>query len=118
MFSQSNHETYWSLGKPATDFSKLVYLGAHGSDSSLTALIRWDPFRSEPTVQPVDWTEFVLSTLDAAEGDGDALEEYSLYKFFGRIPDEDSEAAVYGLPSDEDPERYDGIVIRSLDAAK
>lgn len=51
------------------------------------------------------------------EGDADALEEYGLYKFFGRIPDEASEAAVFGVPSSDSKEAFDSIVIRSIDAA-
>ncbi len=115
-YSKTDYESFWSLGKPADDFSRLVYLGAHGSDSSLTSLISFDPF-NDPNVQPVDWTEFVLTTMDTVESDGDTLEEYPLFKFFGRIPDEGTEAAVFGLPSSTDRSIYDGIVIRSLDSA-
>lgn len=92
-----------------------MYLGAHGSDSGLTCIIPEDPFTDGSDVQPVDWTEFVLSTLDTREGDQDALEEYQLYKFFGKIPDEGSVAAVFGAPSAEDPHTYETIVIRSLE---
>jgi len=99
----------------------LHYLGAHGSDSGLTALLRSSPYTDPSTgdhlsIEPVDWPEFVLSTLDTQEGDGEALEEYGVYVFFGRIPDKSSEAAVFGLPSAEDPALYDGIVIRTIDA--
>lgn len=90
-------------------------MGSHGSDSGLTSLIPEDPF-SDDLIQPVDWTEFVLSTLDTPEADQDALEEYQLYKFFGKIPDEGSDAAVFGVPAEDDPESYDTIVIRSLEA--
>lgn len=114
-FSTTNFETFWCLGKPVQgNFSRLVYLGAHGSDSGLTCIVPEDPF-SDDLVEPVDWTEFVLSTLDATEGDKDALEEYQLYKFFGKIPDEGVEAAVYGVPSEEDSGSFETIVIRALE---
>ena len=117
-YSKTNYESFWSLGKPLSligdNFNDLVYLGAHGSDSGLTSIVPEDPF-SDDLIQPVDWTEFVLSTLDAPEGDQDALDEYQLYKFFGKIPDEGSDAAVFGVPSMKDPHTYETIVIRSLE---
>lgn len=112
-----NDESFWSLGKPVTNFSKLSYLGSHASDTGMTSLIREDPFKDD-AVQPVDWAEFVLTNLDAAESDPDTLEEYSLYDFYGNIPDDATEAAVFGLPSESDKDVYDSIVIRALDAVK
>lgn len=115
MHSRSGFESYWSLGRPVDDLASLVYLGAHGSDSGLTALVPEDPF-ADPAAEPVDWPEFVLSTLDVAEGGADELDDYPLYKFFGRIPDEASEAAVYGLPVAAGAGVYEAIVVRALAA--
>lgn len=121
------HESGWSLGKPIAgqeNFSKLIYLGSHGSDSGLTCLIDASPFASpdpidsKSAVQPVDWPEFVLSIVGEEEGDLEQLEEYRLYKFFGKVPvNEDGDetgAAVYGLSSEADQSSYDTIVIKRL----
>lgn len=115
-FSKANNESYWMLGKAYNDSGLLglEYLGSHASDSGLTAVVEEDPFK-DASLSPVDWTEFVLTTLDEMEGTLEEMEEYALYKFFGKIPDESNEAAVFGVRCQNEPGLYETIVIKSLD---
>lgn len=104
--------------QPEIDLAEYDYLGSHISDSGLTAIVEENPF-ADSSVVPIDWTEFVLSTLDqlSESPSEDLLEEYGLYKFFAKIPDEATEAAIYGKVANGSAEKcFESILIRSLEA--
>lgn len=126
MFSKVNDESFWYIGsnalksaeQPDIDMTEYDYLGSHISDSGLTAIVEENPFE-DASVAPIDWTEFVLSTLDQSteSPSEELLEEYGLYRFFSKIPDESTEAAVYGKLAEGGQEKcFESILIRSLDA--
>jgi hypothetical protein len=126
IFSKVRDESFWYIGpnasvgeeQPDIDLTEYDYLGSHISDSGLTAIVEENPF-ADSSVSPIDWTEFVLSTLDQSTElpSEDLLEEYGVYKFFAKIPDESTEAAIYGKVANGTTEKcFESILIRSLEA--
>lgn len=91
--------------------SSYSYIGSHMTDSRLTSIIRADVYDDPKTEDQinVDWTEFVYYTLYGSEEIQQNPDDFPIFKFYGRIPDESSMAmAVFGIPQDQN-ERIDDL---------
>lgn len=110
-------EPAYVFGESSKDLSDYELIGCHGSDSRMTCLISSDPFKSESNLEHlnVDWSDFVMTTLNDPSLQVDK-DNFPIYFFFGKIPNEDNNVAIFGLPKDGNDKCYKGILIRSLES--
>lgn len=111
--SIESDESFYKFGVHRDALNDYEYIGWHGSDSGMTCIVQEDPFMDEDkeTVSSVDSTEFSLATIQDPEMESN-LEEFPLYKWFGRIPEAASSVRVYACDPNSEGE-YNGLLIRS-----
>ena len=110
--SRESDESFYRFGSAKDSLKEYEYIGWHCSDSGMTCIVKEDPFsEGEELVSPVDATEFALATLEDPEMESN-LEEFPLYKWFGRIPEAASSVRVYGCDRDEFG-NFNGLILRS-----
>lgn len=83
----SNAETHSAVTENAADNSTL-----------------WEDFA-------VDWDDFVLTTLNDPSVQ-QMQDDFPLYLFFARVPEEDSAVSVYGYKTDSE-DAYSAILLRA-----
>lgn len=114
--SKDSDESYYKFGTELESVREYEYVGWHGSDSGLTCLIKEDPFSEVPSNEEsdhlsVDAMEFTLATIEDPEMESN-VEEFPLYRWFGRIPEAASSTRIYGCDKDKNG-NYNGLLIRS-----
>lgn len=110
--SKDSDESYYQFGNVKDSLKEYEYIGWHGSDSGMTCIVKGDPFEEgEECIPYVDMTEFSLATLEDPEMESN-IEEFPLYKWFGRIPEAASSVRVYGCDRNEKGE-FNGLLLRS-----
>jgi hypothetical protein len=132
----------YAFGRLGQSLKEYDELGWHVSESGMTCIVRDDPWSltkrpdsedgsageddkdgaedckdaagdsRESELPPVDAAEFMLATLDDPQMEAD-WEEFPLFRWFGRVPESGSGAAVFGLRSVSVPSAvYDGLLIK------
>lgn len=110
--SRESDESFYQFGSAKDTLKEYEYVGWHGSDSGMTCIVKEDPFaEGQEVVPPVDATEFALATLEDPEMESN-VEEFPLYKWFGKIPEAASSVRVYGCDRDESG-CFNGLLLRS-----
>jgi hypothetical protein len=108
------NESFFSFGETSA-FENYKLLGTHMSDSGMTCIAAEHCYslldQEDEDCLQVDWDDFVLSTLSDPDMQS-APEDFPLYMFFSRIPEEDSAISVYGFRR-ESSEKVSGLILRA-----